>query len=133
MSSQTGTTCRPRRTWLKQWASLWLLALCACSSSAAPEIAYADLPAPAQATLHLIKQGGPFAYARDGVVFANRERLLPRQPRGYYAEYTVPTPGLHHRGARRIVAGAGPQRDFRRSGEYYYTDNHYRSFRRIRE
>ena len=62
---------------------------------------------------------------RDGVVFGNRERLLPQRERGYYREYTVPTPGLKHRGARRIVAGRG--------GELYYTDDHYRSFKRIRE
>jgi len=121
--------------WLKSWASLWLLALCAgaCNAAAVPEIPYANLPAEAQATLHLIKQSGSFPYARDGAVFGNREHLLPRHPRGYYTEYTVPTPGQQHRGARRIIAGAGSQHDPRSSGEYYYTDDHYRSFRRIRE
>jgi ribonuclease T1 len=90
-----------------------------------PEIALADLPREARRTLDLIRTGGPFPYSRDGTVFGNRERLLPAKPRGYYREYTVVTPGSRDRGARRIVAGAG--------GERYYTDDHYDSFRRIRE
>ena len=75
--------------------------------------------------LALIKSGGPFSHAQDGSTFGNRERLLPSQGPGYYREYTVKTPGASDRGARRIVAGRG--------GEYYYTDDHYNSFRRIRE
>jgi len=90
-----------------------------------PEIAYAALPREAQQTLQTIKRGGPFAFERDGVVFGNYERLLPQRSRGYYHEYTVPTPGARTRGARRIIAGAG--------AEYYYSDDHYRSFKRIRE
>ena len=78
-----------------------------------------------------IHAGGPFGSSRDGVVFANRERLLPSHPRGYYAEYTVRTPGARTRGARRIIAGRGSSDDFRTSGEYYYTDDHYSSFRQI--
>ena len=89
------------------------------------EIAYAALPAEAQQTLQLIRNGGPYPYQRDGVAFGNYERLLPQRNRGYYREYTVPTPGAKNRASRRIVAG--------QSGEYYYTDDHYRSFRRIRE
>lgn len=89
------------------------------------EIAVAQLPPEARRTLALIRQGGPFPYAKDGSVFGNREGLLPRQNRGYYREYTVATPGSRDRGARRIVAG--------RVGEYWYTADHYRSFRRIRE
>jgi ribonuclease T1 len=73
----------------------------------------------------LIRAGGPFPYAKDGTVFANRERLLPPKPRGYYREYTVQTPGARDRGARRIVAGE--------RGELYYTGDHYRSFQRIVE
>lgn len=84
-----------------------------------------DLPAEARESLALIKQNGPFPHARDGVVFGNREALLPEKPRGYYREYTVKTPGAKDRGPRRIVAGRG--------GEYYYSDDHYRSFRRIIE
>ena len=79
----------------------------------------------AHQTLALIKDGGPFPYSRDGVVFGNYEKRLPLRQRGYYREYTVKTPGRHDRGARRIVTGRG--------NEYYYTDDHYRSFRRIRE
>ena len=90
-----------------------------------PQVSIAELPPEARHTVALIRAGGPFRYDRDGVVFGNRERLLPLRERGYYREYTVPTPGLNHRGARRIVAGRG--------GELYYTDDHYRSFRRIRE
>ncbi len=93
------------------------------------EIAVRELPPEARSTLALIRRGGPFPYAKDGTVFANRERLLPPQRRGHYTEYTVPTPGARDRGARRIIAGGDP----RTSGEYYYTRDHYRSFRRIRE
>jgi ribonuclease T1 len=90
-----------------------------------PEVRLAELPREAQQTLALIQRGGPFPYARDGVVFNNRERILPLRGRGYYHEYTAPTAGARNRGARRIIAGA--------EGEFYYTDDHYRSFRRIRE
>ena len=75
--------------------------------------------------------GGPFVSKRDGIPFGNRERILPRHERGYYAEYTVPTPGARNRGARRIIAGRGRTGDFRTSDEYYYTNDHYESFRRI--
>ena len=89
------------------------------------EIAVADLPAEARQTIALIRKGGPFPYSRDGAVFGNFEKLLPAQERGYYREYTVRTPGAKGRGGRRIVGG--------RDGELYYTDDHYASFRRIRE
>lgn len=98
---------------------------------AIPYVAAAELPREAQETLASIRRGGPFAFPKDHSVFHNRERLLPSQPRGYYREYTVVTPGVRHRGARRIVAGKGAGGDVRTSGEYYYTDDHYRSFRRI--
>jgi ribonuclease T1 len=91
----------------------------------AGEIALRDLPPEARAMLELIKMGGPFRYAQDGTVFANREGRLPAKLRGYYHEYTVRTPGAQDRGARRIIAGS--------TGEYYYTDDHYQSFKRIRE
>ncbi len=126
--------------------------------SGLPVIAVAELPAEARDTLRIIKQGGPFAYARDGAVFNNYERILPQQPRGCtsdtlltksaacgrrceagapapkgsappcrarYHEYTVKTPGARNRGARRIVCG--------KPVECYYTANHYRTFKRIRE
>jgi ribonuclease T1 len=98
-----------------------------------PEVAAAELPQEARETLALIKTSGPFPYRRDGAVFRNFEKRLPARSRGYYREYTVPTPGATDRGARRIVAGAGPAGDVRTSGEYYYTDDHYATFRRIRE
>ena len=102
------------------------------SLSEISEINRAQLPYEAQQTLQRIQHGGPFAYSKDGTVFGNRERRLARQPRGYYTEYTVKTPGARDRGARRIIAGAGHMNDPRISGEYYYTDDHYQSFRRIR-
>jgi ribonuclease T1 len=98
-----------------------------------PEVAAADLPKEARDTIALIRKGGPFPYRRDGTTFGNFEKRLPLQPKGYYREYTVPTPGARDRGACRVVAGAGASGDVRTSGEYYYTDDHYRSFRRIRE
>ncbi|MBI4989703.1 MAG: ribonuclease [Rhodocyclales bacterium] len=93
----------------------------------------AALPAEARETLILIKRGGPFPDRKDGSVFGNFERHLPVRTRGHYREYTVPTPGARDRGARRIVAGQGGTGDVRTSGEYYYTADHYRSFRKIRE
>jgi ribonuclease T1 len=101
----------------------------AAAQKAAPpalgEVKAADLPREARATLALIRKGGPYPYAQDGVVFGNREALLPPQKRGYYREYTVKTPGQRTRGARRIVAGG--------RGEYYYTEDHYSRFTRIVE
>jgi len=94
-----------------------------------PAIGAADLPVEARDTLQLIRTGGPFPYERDGVRFGNRERLLPGRARDYYREYTVRTPGAKHRGARRIVCGGPP----RAPEACYYTDDHYRSFARIRE
>ena len=96
----------------------------AASQEAAKQHRLPDfLPPEAQDTLALIAAGGPFPHAQDGGVFGNREKRLPAKPRGYYREYTVDTPGLSHRGARRIVtAGQPPEM-------YYYTDDHYDSFR----
>lgn len=102
-------------------ALLLAFALNACAG----DIPVADLPPEARATLALVRAGGPFPHAQDGGTFGNREQLLPERPRGYYREYTVQTPGARDRGARRIVSGRG--------GERYYTSDHYRSFRRIRE
>ena len=94
----------------------------------------ADLPPETLHTLRLIQRGGPFPYPRkDGSTFGNFEKQLPQQARGYYREYTVPTPGSRDRGARRIIAGSGRSDDVATSGEYYYTDDHSRNFRRIRE
>ncbi|MDX2707527.1 ribonuclease domain-containing protein [Streptomyces sp. PA03-6a] len=91
---------------------------------ALPTVAVTSLPPEARETLRLIDAGGPFPYAKDGTVFGNIEGLLPAHPRGYYHEYTVPTPGTSDRGARRFVTGSG--------GEVYYTDDHYQSFRTVR-
>lgn len=92
-------------------------------TSGLPVVRLEDLPPEATRTLELIDAGGPFPEERDGVTFENREELLPDRPRGYYREYTVPTPGSDDRGARRIVTGEG--------GELYWTADHYSSFSRI--
>ena len=101
---------------------------------AAPDIGVvrvAELPPEGREVLAAIRAGGPFVSPRDGIPFGNRERILPTRKRGDYAEYTVPTPGARTRGARRIIAGRGATGDFRTSNEYYYTNDHYQSFRRI--
>ena len=95
------------------------------NDSAAQVVAVTELPSEARDTLRLIKQGGPFPYPRDGVVFGNFEKHLPQQPRGYYHEYTVKTPGARNRGARRIVCGIPV--------ECYYSGDHYRTFQHIKE
>ncbi len=91
-------------------------------------VALAQLPEQARQTEQLIRSGGPFPYSKDGTVFGNRERLLPRERRGYYREYTVKTPGSRDRGARRIICGGekpvAPE-------ACYYTADHYASFKRI--
>lgn len=98
------------------------------SAAVATTIAVAELPRSGQKTYRLILAGGPFPYDKDGAVFGNRERLLPVMKRGYYREYTVRTPGVRHRGARRIVCGGlqptAPE-------ACYYTSDHYASFRKI--
>lgn len=83
------------------------------------------LPPEAAPVIARIQRGGRFVHRQDGSTFGNRERRLPLKERGYYREYTVPTPGLSHRGARRIVTGGQPPR------EWYYTADHYESFRRF--
>ncbi|HEU0282633.1 MAG TPA: ribonuclease [Gallionella sp.] len=113
-----------------------LLALAATTADAREHHSHGDnaliafvsldmLPPEARTTFQLIKQGGPFPFPRDGVVFGNFEKRLPKRPRGYYHEYTVKTPGVRSRGARRIVCGAPT--------ECYYSDDHYETFKRIRE
>lgn len=91
-------------------------------------LALVQLPVQAQDMMKLISAGGPFKFDKDGVVFGNRERILPAKNRGFYREYTVKTPGERTRGARRIVCGglqpAAPE-------ACYYTDDHYASFRKI--
>jgi ribonuclease T1 len=123
-----------------QYAAVLGLALMAWVGTGAPayarnshaptgEITVADLPREGREVLGHIHTGGPFRYSRDGVVFDNREHRLPSESRGYYHEYTVATPGVHNRGARRIICGgekAAPE-------ACWYTDDHYESFRRIVE
>jgi guanyl-specific ribonuclease Sa len=95
------------------------------SAFAFPTVNAHALPPEAQTTLRLIDAGGPFPYDRDGITFGNYEGILPAQTRGYYREFTVPTPGVKHRGPRRIVTGGKPPAVF------YYSADHYQSFQRI--
>lgn len=129
------SACLPRQLSRLLPAAATVVALLAGSPAVAREaylppdvIARSALPPEAAATERLIRAGGPFPYAKDGTVFGNRERLLPRQPRGYWREYTVPTPGVRHRGARRIVCGGTPPTA---PEACYYTADHYASFKRI--
>lgn len=124
--------------WLARFLAMLMLAvavLCAVPAyarnlpAAIPDVALDRLPVDARSTYFKIKRGGPFPFAKDGSIFANREGRLPRQPRGFYTEYTVRTPGSRDRGARRIVVGGEAKGD----GVFYYTDDHYQSFMRIRE
>ena len=99
------------------------------TADALPEIAVAALPSQAREVLVVIRGGGPFRFDRDGIAFGNREHILPAQARGYYREYTVPTPGVATRGARRIVCGGPPKAP----AACFYSSDHYQSFARIRE
>jgi ribonuclease T1 len=115
----------------------WIFLLAAFTSIAAPPVSaqrqergagtvsISELPREARDTVALIRKGGPFPYKKDGAVFGNFERRLPLHERGYYKEFTVPTPRSRDRGARRMISG--------KSGELYYTDDHYKTFRLIRE
>ncbi|WP_210543093.1 ribonuclease domain-containing protein [Rhodoferax sp. PAMC 29310] len=108
-------------------AALWVQAKGPVSVDSSTTVSVAELPAEGASVYRQIPQGGPFKYDKDGSVFGNRERLLPGQTRGYYREYTVATPGLSHRGARRIVCGGPP----RTPDTCFYTADHYDSFRKI--
>ena len=101
----------------------------AAGGSSSASIRVAELPRQGQQTYERIRTGGPFPYGKDGMVFGNRERLLPAHKRGYYREYTVQTPGSRDRGARRIVCGGPPKLPH----ACYYTADHYASFRKIVE
>jgi len=148
------TSARPVcQVWLMQWTVRWMAGLlCAALLMAMPSgtwarqdrldrqraqaavgqttdvVALTALPRQAQDVHQRILAGGPFRYEKDGVVFGNRERLLPRQPRGFYREYTVPTPGERDRGARRIVCGG---KEVRQPETCFYTGDHYASFQTI--
>ncbi len=92
-------------------------------------VRFTELPPEARQTITLIRQGGPFPYEKDGAMFGNYEKVLPQQKRGYYREFTVKTPRSRNRGAMRIVTGGQKSRPH----EYYYTADHYKSFRRVIE
>lgn len=105
--------------------ALAFLFACGAALAFSSDLGASSLPLEARQTIALIKAGGPFPYSRDGIVFDNREGQLPKKARGYYHEYTVKTPGSRDRGARRLITG--------RDGELYYTDDHYRTFKRVIE
>ena len=113
---------------LVAWCSGTALAKEGRTDAIDASVSLASLPLQARTTYNLVLQGGPFPYNKDGTVFANRERLLPSQARGYYREYTVKTPGIPHRGARRIVCGGLPATA---PQACFYTADHYASFRKI--
>lgn len=140
MTPRSPSARRPRRLWGAALIAVGAIVLnaalqrapapaddaptAAAQATQAPASALpAFLPAEAHATIALIQRGGPFPHRQDGQVFGNRERLLPARERGWYREYTVATPGLRHRGERRIVTGGRPP------AEWWYTDDHYASFR----
>lgn len=134
-----------RLAWIVIAAAFSALALARGDGPQQYEIRLHELPQEARQTLQLIQRGGPYPHERDGITFGNFEKLLPAMQRGHYSEYTVATPGVRHRGARRIVVGCERQRpssqpssllrltDCRNGGEFYYTADHYHSFRRIVE
>jgi ribonuclease T1 len=95
------------------------------ATSGLPTVALGDLPAEAQQTHRLILDGGPYSYPQDDGVFGNREQNLPWQEYGWYREYTVVTHGSPDRGARRFIVGE--------DGVFFYTDDHYDSFREVIE
>ncbi|MDF8266171.1 ribonuclease [Luteipulveratus flavus] len=105
-----------------------VMAGAAQAQAALPDCSLSSLPPEATTTAILIRSGGPFPYEQDGVVFQNREAILPAQTTGYYHEYTVKTPGSDTRGARRIVTGGTPLTS---PPNWYYTGDHYASFCKI--
>ena len=109
-------------------ATLLALGNAQAREQALTSVPVAQLPAEAQSVERAIRAGGPFAYPKDGIVFANRERLLPPERRGFYREYTVATPGARDRGARRIVCGGHPPTA---PVACFYSNDHYASFHRI--
>lgn len=127
---------RPWSAWRKSVLAAFLLATVAINVqvqaketlSSLEIVALSALPREAQKTHQLILAGGPFPYDKDGIVFGNRERILPKKPRGYYHEYTVTTPGARNRGARRLVCGGKPPST---PDVCYYTGDHYSSFKRV--
>jgi len=124
-----------RRWWFAMLMGFILLACTNLVQARSPQevsvqatVLVSELPREGQKTYQTIRKGGPFPYEKDGTIFGNRERLLPREARGFYREYTVRTPGVRHRGARRIVCGGLVPTEPKAC---YYTEDHYASFRLI--
>ena len=84
----------------------------------------AVLPTTMVPVIEDIEADGPYDYPdRDGTRFRNYEGYLPDEELGFYREFTVQTPGLDHRGARRIVTGGWED-----PVVWYYTQDHYETF-----
>ena len=135
--TRAGATARPSFRRQSRPGALFVLALAAAvsfgvqakaSAGLGADVSLSSLSPEARKTDQLIHSGGPFPFARDGVVFGNYEKRLERKPRGYYHEYTVPTPGAHNRGARRIICGGNAPTE---PDACFYTEDHYNSFHRI--
>ena len=138
-AASAGALTSHHRLACRKWGVVRVLAACllvggtvpaawARDAGVAKTVVLATLPAEAQTTYRLILSGGPFPNDKDGIVFGNRERLLPAKARGFYREYTVKTPGARNRGARRMVCGGKPPTQ---PEACFYSDDHYASFRRI--
>lgn len=136
--AKTGTLRQPSQR-LGRWLLVCAAALtCAAAVARGPSpidtVSLAALPREARAVHAQVRTGGPFAYSKDGSAFGNYEGILPRRKRGYYREYTVDTPGARNRGARRIICGAEAAEWAKNApAACYFTDDHYASFRAIRE
>lgn len=110
------------------WCCLvWLPALASAQDNTLVDVDLSTLPVQVAQVYTAVHQGGPFSSEKDGRVFFNRERILPMKARGYYREYTIPTPGVRHRGVRRLVCGGPPKTP----DACYYTGDHYQTFRRV--
>ncbi|SAH80191.1 Rhs family protein [Enterobacter hormaechei] len=78
-----------------------------------------------QKTIDNIKLNRP-AFPRDGIPFENNFKISPDSQRlntgsGPYREWTVKTPGVGNRGARRIVVDT-------KTGQAFYSHDHYNTF-----
>ena len=78
-----------------------------------------------QKTIDNIKLNRP-AFPRDGIPFENNFKISPDSQRlntgsGPYREWTIKTPGVGNRGARRIVVDT-------KTGQAFYSHDHYNTF-----
>jgi len=74
-------------------------------------------------TLDRIRSGKHVSEPHDGAVFNNRERRLPVKDRAWYREFVHAPKGFPFPGPQRVILG--------KSGEVYYTGDHYKSFTKV--